>query len=129
MLKISAHPVDVSSIRNQRNRTSPVPPGVAVYVIIFKEVTHHCRYGNKINIPLEGVNLDKSSAPLTNITVDLDALTKEVDSVTVDGEETCKLMDDLDNYPTLPQYILLHFTALMLSGFFPVNFRILIFRH
>lgn len=39
-----------------------------------------------MNIPLEGVNLDKSSAPLTNITVDLDALTKGVDSVTVDNE-------------------------------------------
>ena len=57
-----------------------------------------------MNIPLEGVNLDKSSAPLTNITVDLDALTKGVDSVTVDGEETCKLMKDLDIYPTLSQY-------------------------
>ena len=30
-------PVDVSSIRNQRNRTSPVPPGVAAYVIIIRE--------------------------------------------------------------------------------------------
>ena len=34
--------------------------------------------------------LSKVSLPLTNITVDLGALTKEVDSVTVDGEETCK---------------------------------------
>lgn len=57
-----------------------------------------------MNIPIEGVNLGKSSAPLTNITVDLDALTKEVDSVTVDGEETCKLMKELDIYPTLSQY-------------------------
>lgn len=77
-----------------------------------------------MNIPLEGVNLDNSSAPLTNITVDLDALTKGVDSVTVDGEETCNLMKELDIYPTLPHYILSHFTILMLSGFSPVNFRI-----
>lgn len=68
--------------------------------------------------------LSKVSLPLTNITVDLDALTKEVDSVTVDGEETCKLMEELDIYPTLPQYILLHIPFRMASALFPVNFRI-----